>query len=633
MANSPVCRETLAFGPFEVRRSTREILREGAKVRLPDQSFEVLALLLERSGELVTREEIRTRLWPTDTFVDFDHGLNNAVNRLREALGDSANAPQFIETLPRRGYRFIGTLNGTGREATPAAIETVTTTDESKSLGVRTKRYGWVAIVAATTLVMVGGFNFHALRARFLPGTYPMAPIHSLAVLPLQNLSGDASQEYLADGMTEALITDLANISSLRIISRTSAMHYKGSHQALPEIARELNVDAVVEGSVARSGNRVRVTAQLVQAVSDRHLWANSYERDVSDVLRLQNELARAVAQEVEAKLTPHEQTRLAQFRPVNFEAYEAYLAGLYFLDKWSDEGFEKATDYFQRAIELDPKNAAAYAELANTYGIMVLRLNVAPAVGWREAEAAANKAVELDDSSAVAHNALGNIKAYFHCDHAGAEDEYQRSFALNPTSSEALGYHAWFLANKGRFQEAIAEKKQSLMLDPISPLGTSELGLILGLANQPDEAILQQQKALEMDPNFATAHARLGVQYAQKQQYEKAVSELSKAISLEPAPGRLDVLADIYQEWGKASEARQVATDLVQMSKRRYLPPDFIAALYARLGEREEAMKWLEKASADDMPDLSRSEFNCLRSDPRFRKIEERFQTAKPCP
>jgi TolB-like protein/DNA-binding winged helix-turn-helix (wHTH) protein len=314
---------------------------------LPDQSFEVLALLLERSGELVTREEIRTRLWPTDTFVDFDHGLNNAVNRLREALGDSANTPRFIETLPRRGYRFIGTVNGSGREAPPAAIETVTTTDEPKSLGVRTQRYGWVAIVAATALVMVGGLNFHTLRARFLPGTYPIAPIHSLAVLPLQNLSGDASQEYLSDGMTEALITNLAKIDSLRVISRTSAMHYKDSHQALPEIARELNVDAVVEGSVLRSGNRVRITAQLIQAVPERHLWANAYERDLGNILMLQNEVAWAIAGQVQAKVSPEERAALATARPVNPQAYEAYLKGEYYLDKWSTDGFERTNDIF----------------------------------------------------------------------------------------------------------------------------------------------------------------------------------------------------------------------------------------------------------------------------------------------
>jgi TolB-like protein/DNA-binding winged helix-turn-helix (wHTH) protein/Tfp pilus assembly protein PilF len=635
LSSAPV--HVVRFGIFEADFRAGELRKAGLRVRLQDQPFQVLRMLLERPGEPISREDIHKRLWPQDTFVDFDHGLNNAVNRLREALGDSADVPRFIETLPRRGYRFIGTVNGSSSKEEVSAREPqsgVTQKSGRPSAEVNhSTRYGWIALAAAAALLAAFvGLNFRTLQRRWFGQTLSAMHIRSLAVLPLQNLSGDASQEYLADGMTEALITDLATISSLRVISRTSAMHYKGSHQVLPEIARELNVDAVVEGSVARSGNRVRVTAQLVQASSDRHLWAESYERDVSDVLQLQNELARAVAQEVEGKLTPQEQTRLSQVRPVNFEAYEAYLAGLYFMDKWSDEGFEKAAEYFQHAIELDPRNAAAYAELANTYGTMVLRLNMAPAVGWHKAEAAANKAVELDDSSADAHTALGNIREYFHCDQAGAEEEYQRSFALNPTSSEALGYHAWFLANQGRFQEAIAEKKQSLMLDPISPLGTSELGLILGLADQLDEAILQQQKALEMDSNFATAHARLGVHYAQKRQYEKAVSELRKAISLEPAPGRLDVLADTYQKWGKASEARQVATDLVQMSKHRYLPPDFIAAVYARLGEQEEAMKWLEKASADDMPDLSRSEFNSLRSDPRFRNLEERFKAVRPC-
>jgi TolB-like protein/DNA-binding winged helix-turn-helix (wHTH) protein/Tfp pilus assembly protein PilF len=623
------------FGVFEVDLRSGELRKAGNRIKLHDQPFQVLAMLLDRPGELVTREEIRQKLWPGDTFVDFDHGLNNAVNRLRDALGEPADTPRFIETLPRRGYRFIGTINGSARRETVPAIESVlkAPAEPGSSKAGRTRRYGWIALVAAAALVAtLAGLNFRIRQARLFPWTLHTVPIRSLAVLPLQNLSGDASQEYLADGMTEALITDLAKIDSLRVISRTSAMHYKGSHQALPEIARELGVDAVVEGSVARLGNRMRITAQLVQAPSDRHLWAESYERDVSDVLQLQNELARAVAEEVKGKLTPQEQNRLSQFRPVNFEAYEAYLRGRYFMDKWTDEGFEKAAEYFQDAIRLDLKNALAYAELANTYGIMALRSNVAPAVGWRKAEAAAEKAVELDDGSAEAHIALANIMAFFRCDQSGAEREYHRAFELNPTSGEALRYHAWFLAVNERFEEAISEKKQSLVRDPLSPEVNSELGLILGLANRPDEAILQQQKVLEMEPNFAPAHARLGINYAQKEQYERAVTELRKAISLEPNPERLQVLVDTYREWGKAREARQEASNLAQMSKRRYVRPGVIAGVYARLGDEEQALAWLEKGSADDMPDLSYSEFNGLRSNPRFRKLEERFQAAKVC-
>jgi TolB-like protein/DNA-binding winged helix-turn-helix (wHTH) protein/Tfp pilus assembly protein PilF len=605
------------FGVFEVDLRSGELRKAGTRVKLHDQPFQVLAMLLDRPGELVTREEIRQKLWPGDTFVDFDHGLNSAVNRLRDALGDSADTPRFIETLPRRGYRFIATL--TAAPTKPGLPETS-----------RIRRYRWIALASALALIGApAGLNFRILQARLLPWTLHTVPMRSLAVLPLQNLSGDASQEYLADGMTEALITDLAKMDSLRVISRTSAMHYKGSHQSLPEIARELNVDAVVEGSVARLGNRMRITAQLVQAPSDRHLWAESYERDVADVLQLQNELAKAVAEEVKGKLTPQEQNRLSQFRPVNFEAYEAYLEGRYFLDKWTDQGFEKAAEYFQEAIRLDPKNALAYAELANTYGTMALKSIVPPAEGWRKAEAVANKAVELDDSSAEVHIALANIKAFFYCDQSGAESEYHRALERDPTSGEVLRYHAWFLSVSGapddlpRSEEAISEKKQSLLRDPLSPELNSELGIILG----GDEGIRQQKKVLEMDPNFAPAHARLGVIYRDKEQYEQAVKELTKAISLEPNPERLQVLVDAYLKWGKTREARQTASSLAHMAKRRYVRPDLLAQVYASLGDQERALAWLEQASEDDMPNLSTSEFDGLRPNPRFHKLEKRFQ------
>jgi TolB-like protein/DNA-binding winged helix-turn-helix (wHTH) protein len=330
MASQSTPAEHISFGKFQANLRSRELLRQGSKVRLPDQAFQVLTMLLERPGELIPREEIKKRLWPGDTFVDFDHGLNNAVNRLREALDDSAAVPRYVETLPRRGYRFIGVINSAPPvEGLPVSIEPPPETPRSaKPSQKRSSLRVWIRIavaVCALFLLLLG------LRSR---GGLSGSQIHSLVVLPLENLSGDPSQEYLADGITDALITDLANIRSVRVVSRTSAMHYKGSRKPLSEIVRELNVDAVVEGSVARSGSRVRVNAQLVQSANDRHLWAKSYERELGDIMELQNSLAEAISQEIAVEMRPEERLRMKSLRPVNAEAYEAYLKGRFYWNK-----------------------------------------------------------------------------------------------------------------------------------------------------------------------------------------------------------------------------------------------------------------------------------------------------------
>jgi TolB-like protein/Tfp pilus assembly protein PilF len=461
-------------------------------------------------------------------------------------------------------------------------------------------------------------------RNQLIP-TPVQAKIQSIVVPPLENLSGDPSQEYFADGMTYALRKNLTQIKGLMVI--------RWPKKPLPELTREWSADWVLGGAVVLTGDRVRIDAQLIERATDRILWATSYERDMKNILSLQDDVTRDIATEIAVKLTPQERERLSKNRPlVNVVSYEAYLRGRYFMDKWEDEGFEKAAESFQEAIRLDPKNALANAELANTYGSMVLRSSVAPAIGWRKAEAAAIKALELDDTSPEAHVAMAGVKAYFHCDSIGAKQEYERAFDLNPNSGEALSYHAWHLVENGRFEEAIAEKKRSLLLDPLSPLANSELGSILIEAHRTDKAIRQLQKTIEMDPNFAAAHHRLGGAYRQAGQYELAVLEIQKGITLNPTPQRLENLADLYREWGKTAEARQVISDLVQMSKHRYVPPDLIARAYAKLGEKEQALKWLEKTSEDDMPDLSCPEFDAMRSNPRFHKLEERFKSAKPC-
>jgi TolB-like protein/DNA-binding winged helix-turn-helix (wHTH) protein len=409
--NGPTPR-ILRFATFEVDLQARELRKNGLKLKLHGQPFEVLAMLLERPGELVSREQLRERLWPTDTFVDFDHGVNTAINRLREALGDSADNPRFIETLPRRGYRFLASVDSNtpssaaSQPATSMAPETLPVTAKENG-GPPDKRKNLVWILAAAGLLVglliaasVGDFRHR------LFGKQPSAPIQSIAVLPLVNLSNDANQDYFADGMTEALTTDLGKISALRVISRTSVMQYKGTKKPLPEIGRELQVDALVEGTVLRSGNHMRITANLVQASPERHLWAESYESEVGDILTVQTQVAQAVAKEIQVKMTPAEQKLLSGARSVNPEAHDDYLRGRYLCDQDTREGLYKGIPYFHRAIQEAPDDPLGYAGLAQCYSMLAWAGDLYPNdpasnAFMPEARDAALKALQLDPSLA----------------------------------------------------------------------------------------------------------------------------------------------------------------------------------------------------------------------------------------
>ncbi len=401
------------FGDFEANLRSGELRRNGLKIKLADQSFQVLATLLENPGEVATRDELKQKLWAEDTFVDFEGGLNSAIKRLRDALGDSAEAPRFIETLSRRGYRFIHPVDR----------------DTRADLG----------------------------------------RIQSIAVLPLENLTGDPSQEYFADGITDALITRLAQIGALRVISRTSVMGYKGKSKLLPEIAQELSVEAVVEGTVARSGNRVRITAQLVHASSDQHLWAMQYERDLTDILLLQAEVASAIADEVQVRLTPPERARLASARRIDPEAYDAYLRGRLHWNKRTEEGMKRGLELFQRALEKDPTYALSHAGVAECYNMLGFWGVAAPHDVSPKAKAAASKALEIDENLAEGHAARAWVRFAYDWDWAGAEKELQRALELNPGYATAHQWYSHLLVYQGRVAEALAEVQRTLDLDPLS--------------------------------------------------------------------------------------------------------------------------------------------------------------------
>jgi len=624
------------FGTYEVSLQSGEVRKAGVKIRVQQQPMKLLEILLERPGEVVTREELRGRVWTDESFGDFDQAVNIAIAKLRSALGDSAENPRYIETLPKRGYRFIAdvsVVDATARTKKPeSASGDILGTEpghelQSAGLTVAPKHRLWPTrrvIVALALVLSLPILAVWLFRSRSRPPT----GIHSLAVLPLDNISGDASQDYFADGMTDELITDLAQISALRVISRTSVMVYKGARRPLPEIARELNVDAVVEGTVLRSGEQVRITAQLIQTPADKHLWAESYEGDLHDTLALQKKVASAIAEQIRIELTPKEQAALKNAKVVNPEAYEAYLKGRYFWNKRTADGLKRAVDYFDQAIEKDPNYAQAYAGLADSYALLgdweygVL----APSEAYPKAKAAAIKALELDNALGEAHTSLAFSLDVFDWDWESAEKEFRRAIELNPGYATAHHWYAWHLSEMGRNSEAIAEMRKAENLDPLSLIISADVAEILLVAHLNDEAIAQSRKTVDMDPNFAIAHYELGQAFVQKHSYNEAIGEFQKAIELSggsvPCTSNL---AYAYAVSNKRNEAVKILNDLKTRSTRN---PSEIALMYVGLGEKDQAMKWLEKAYAEHFNPsiLLRPAFDPLRSDPRFQNLVRRI-------
>jgi TolB-like protein/tetratricopeptide (TPR) repeat protein len=447
-------------------------------------------------------------------------------------------------------------------------------------------------------------------------------------VLPLENLSGDPAQEFFTDGMTDALVTELAQIRSLRVISRTSVMRYKGTRKPLPDIARELNVDGIVTGAVVQSAGRVRVDAQLVEATTDRHLWANTYERNLEDVVTLQGEVARAIATAIHVQLTPPEQLRLAARQSVDPQAYEFYLKGRYFWEKWTAASARTSIEYFQQAIQRTPNYALAYAGLANAY---IQGSDLPPAEAWPRAKAAASTALQLDEGLGEAHAALAVCLFWYDWDWAGAEREFQRALALNPNYAWAHQWYGAFQGAMGRDQDWAAEVKRARELDPIALASFGGGGLGLAVARgQYDLAIEENRKRLELDPNNPRAYLELGRVYRLKGMYEEAIVHIQKGITLSGgAPGALSALGYTYAVSGERDKALKIVQQLTVLSKHRYVPPCHIAFIYVGLGEKDRAFDWLQKAVADrSIMDaaLRRKELDSLRSDPRYVELIRRI-------
>src|SRR4030088_347650 len=607
-------------------------------------------MLLERPGELITRDELRNRLWQTDTFVDFDHGLNNAVMRLREVLGDSSDNPRFVETIPRRGYRFVAHVE----ESLPAIPFRVATESRTSQIVMPAPAGESVspAILPAASRPLKG----HRIEIAILAGLIAAALIAvglaaryfatrntngggakqstSLVVLPLENLSGDQEQDYFADGMTDELIANLAKIRSLRVISRSTAMAYKHTRKPLSEIANELHVDAVVEGTVLRVDNRVRITAELVQVSTDHHLWAETYESQIGDVLALQNRVSSAIVNEIRISLSPQDRERLARNPAIAPEAYENYLKGRFYWNKRTDENLNKAIAYFSQATAQDSHYALAYAGLSDCYAIVGATIfgTMPVSEAAPKAREAARRALEIDPTLAEAETPLATLKFNYDWDWSGAEEGFQHAIQLNPSYATAYQRYSLFLIAMGRFQDGFNQINKAPEMDPPFINIKFSLGWRLYLGRQYDRAIAQLRNTLEMDPSYELPHLVLGQAYEEKGAFDLAISELQKALELSHGtPLMVSALAHAYARAGNKLEAEKLLKQLERNAKTKYVSPYYFAVVYLGLGDDAQAMNWLEKAFADRSNGLVfmrvEPELDHLRPNPRFLALQQRLK------
>jgi TolB-like protein/DNA-binding winged helix-turn-helix (wHTH) protein/Flp pilus assembly protein TadD len=629
----------LRFDEFEIDLRSAELWVGGNRTRLQDQPFQVLQVLLERHGEIVTRDELKRKLWPADTFVDFDDGLNTAVRKIRDALGDSAEKPRYIETIPRRGYRFLGRV----ADVTPALVPSPVEPPKGSIEPGKTDPAAPSAAAAANQETFFSKHRGFLLAAGVALAAVSVAlvlyygsakgakqpPIRSLAVLPLKNLSGDPTQEYLADGMTEALIGRLAGVHNLRVVSRTSVMRFKDTDLSVPEIAKTLQVDAIVEGSVIRDGSRIRVHAQLIRAATDEHVWSEAYDRELRDVLSLQSDVAQSIARKVEVTVTGQEHANLNSARTVDPEAYEAYLKGRYYWNKRTADSMPKAALYFEQAITKDPGYGAAYSGLADCNSGLAWHGFMSPEEVLPKAYAAAQKAVEIDPQSAEAHASLALV-----LDHKwnwpAAEVEFKRALELNPQYANAHHWYGDYLSIQGRHDEALIEAKRALELDSLNLMIGTWVGLRYYLARQYDVAVEQSRNTLDLDSTFAAAHLIMGESYLQQGKHKEGLDELQKAADLSGnSPLYTAQVGVSLGLAGEKKEALRVIHELQAISGKRYVSPYGVAQIYATLNDKEQTYKWLETAYRDRAVWMSYLAvdpvFDSIRSEARFRDLLRR--------
>jgi TolB-like protein/DNA-binding winged helix-turn-helix (wHTH) protein/tetratricopeptide (TPR) repeat protein len=630
----------LRFDEFEIDLRSGELWVRGKRVRLQDQPFQVLSVLLERRGEIVTRDELKQILWPADTFVDFDDGLNTAIRKIRDALGDSAEKPRFIETIPRRGYRFVGRLADVRPPVVPLLAEESKESPEQKNAGLSTSGSAvlatqkaflprhWRVLLAGVAALAVFFVALVIYRSSSARGA-KQPPIKSLAVLPLTNLSGDPKQEYLADGMTEALIGRLSEIHNLRVISRTSVMGFKDTHLSVPEIARILQVDAIVEGSVIRDGSRIRVHAQLIRAATDEHFWSEAYDRELRDVLSLQSDVAQSIARKVEVTITGQEQKRLTAARSVSPEVYESYLNGR-FAKSDTKADIEESIAYFEKAIKKDPTFAPAYVGLAAAHrDLGTVFVGAPPEAERAKVLSAAGRALELDPALAEAHVLLAGVYQE-RWQWSEAEAEYKRALDLKPNDATAhLGFASW-LSCQGRADEAVAWARRGRELDPIAVSGVDDIGWILFMARRYEEAMRELRSELAVRPNDERALWNLGFVLIANGKPDEAIPVLEKVVlTSSRSPGSIEVLALAYARAGRRPEALRLVDELKRRRQTSFVPAGAFINPYLGLGDYEEALAGCERAYREKSNILQflkvHPVFDPVRDDPRFKDLLHR--------
>lgn len=637
--------ETIHFEGFELDPGSFELRQDGQLVKLERIPLQLLFLLAENRQRLVTREEILRAIWGENVFVDADNSINTAVRKARQALKDDPENPRFLRTVPGKGYRFTAQVDAA---AAPAPLDTFVPpeqragelhqpTREASPIGPHFRT--WAFWTTVSLLVLVSATLM--LRSRSNAHLKPSPRKAMLAVLPFVNLSGDPSEEYFADGMTEEIITQLGSLEpdQLGVIARTSSMQYKGAQKGATQVARELGVDYLLEGSVRRTERRVRVTAQLIQASDQTHLWAADFDRDTGDVLKLQSDLALAISSKIELTLSPPVRARLTEAPPVNTAAHDAYLQGLHDWDLRTKPGVQRSIAEFQSAIALDPQYAPAHAALARAYSLAPVVGAMTSMESMPKARDAALRTIELDPNLASGHTTLGFVKAHYEFDWPGAEREYLRALALNPNDAYAhLFYSNSYLSPLGRHAEAIEEMQKAIAIDPFSAPVQSFLGRTYIWARQFDKALAQFQKCADMFPGFAIDHERLAQLYAFLGRFADAIAEDTKARLLsgedgESALRKEAALRHAVATGGSAGYWKEVL-ELTQMTDNppeTYRSPFGAAILYAHLGEKTKALDSLENAY--EQHSLAMTEiaiepaFDSIRSEPRFQDLLRRVR------
>jgi TolB-like protein/DNA-binding winged helix-turn-helix (wHTH) protein/Tfp pilus assembly protein PilF len=638
----PVQSSLYRFGPYELRPRAREISKLGTKLKLRPQPFQVLKLLAERPGDIVTREELRKLLWSAETFVDFEQGLNTAVKELRALLNDSAENPRYIETVPKLGYRLVAPVEVVSlgephlppvHVESPAAEIVRSEKGAGRRIWQMPAFLRWTA-VAGIAVVLLTGLTGYWQRSREPVNAQPAGGKLMLAVLPFENLTGDEGQDYFSDGLTEEMISQLGriDIQHMGVIARTSVMHYKQSRSPLEQIGRELGVQYVLEGSVRREADKVRISAQLIQMRDHTHLWSRQYDRELSSLLALQSEIAQEITDEIQLTLGDHERVaadRKPAASPSSYEAYDVYLKGRYFWNKRTTAGFQQAAEYFQQAIAKDPNYAPAYAGLADTFALMSSYSIASPNEIMPKARAAALRALQIDDTLAEAHTSLALITENYDWDWQTAEKEYRRAIQLDPNYATAHQWYAEYLTWLGRFDDAFRESERARQLDPLSLIIATDYGASLYFSRQYDRAIDEFHTVLAMEPSFPRANMVMFA-HVEKGMFAEALDDIEKWRRIDDTPYLWAEQAYVYGRSGQQEQARHALKKFEEWNRRgQPRPTPEILLAYIAVNRKDEALAWLQKASVEHSSVLITIKvepaFDPLRSDPRFRALLHR--------